>query len=171
MNSDPLYNTTLCGHGYLHIHIWFYIWLTLSEDLSMYYSFPATTSSNSKQGTSVISNQTVADYIIIIQLSLTLFWSIVPPGCCCIIDLVYALIRSICWESISFILHKLSNVWIPVTLTCCLISYTQRDCLMFNIDYFVFTIWHPFTIWHLFTNWHLFTIAIDILICLLAKTW
>ena len=61
-----------------------------------------------------------------------------------------------CWESIYFILHKLSNVWFPVTFIYCLISYTQGDYLNFNIEYFGVTIWHPFTIWHLFTNWHFF---------------
>ena len=45
-----------------------------------------------------------------------------------------------CWESTYFILHKLSNVWIPVTLTFCLISYTKRDYLNFNIAYFGVTI-------------------------------
>ena len=29
-----------------------------------------------------------------------------------------------CWESTYFMLHKLSNVWFPVTLIYCLISYT-----------------------------------------------
>ena len=85
--------------------------------------------------------------------------------------LKYTLTKGVCWESTYFILHKLSNVWIPVTINYYLISYTQRDYLYFNIYYFGVTIWHPFTIWHLFTNWHIFTIAIDILICLLAKTW
>ena len=45
-----------------------------------------------------------------------------------------------CWESTYFILHKLSNVWSPVTITYCLILYTQRDYLNFNIVYFGVTI-------------------------------
>ena len=81
------------------------------------------------------------------------------------------LTKGVCLESTSFILYKLSSVWIPVTITSCYISNTRMDYLMFNIDYFGFTIWYPFTIWHLFTNWHIFTIVIDILVCLLAKTW
>ena len=48
--------------------------------------------------------------------------------------------KGVCWESTYFILHKFSNVWIPVTLTYCLISYTQRDYLNFNIGYFGVTI-------------------------------
>ena len=34
------------------------------------------------------------------------------------------LTKGVCWESTYFILHKLYNVWIPVRLICCLISYT-----------------------------------------------
>ena len=69
------------------------------------------------------------------------------------------LIKGVCLESSSFILSKLSNIWIPVTLTSCFISNTRMDYLLFKIDYSAFTIWH------------LFTIAIDISNCFLAKTW
>ena len=58
-----------------------------------------------------------------------------------------------------FILYKLSNVWIPVTLNSCFISNTQMDYFLFNIDYSAFTIWH------------LFTISIDKWNFLLAKPW
>ena len=53
---------------------------------------------------------------------------------------------SLCWESTYFILHKFSNIWIPVTLTYCLISYAQRGYLNFNIAYFGITILNTFTI-------------------------
>ena len=52
-----------------------------------------------------------------------------------IVVLVY-----ICWESTSFILHKLPNVWIPVTLTSCFISNTRMDYFLLNVDYYAFTI-------------------------------
>ena len=73
--------------------------------------------------------------------------------------LKYTLTKGVCWESTSFILSKLSNVWISVTLTSCFILNTRMDYLLFDIDYYAFTIWH------------IFTIAIDISNCLLEKTW
>ena len=45
-----------------------------------------------------------------------------------------------CWDSTYFILHKLSNVWFPITFIYCLILYTQGDCLNSNIAYFGVTI-------------------------------
>ena len=90
---------------------------------------------------------------------------------CICIPFLWVWIRLHCWESTYCILHKLSNIWFPVTFIYCLISYIQGDYLNFNIAYFGVTIWHPFTIWHLFINWHLFKIVTNILTCLLAKTW
>ena len=54
--------------------------------------------------------------------------------------LKYTSTKGVCWESTYFILHKLSNVWFPVTITYCLISYTQRYYFNFNIAYFSVTI-------------------------------
>ena len=64
------------------------------------------------------------------------------------IGLKYALTKGVCWESTSFILSKLFNVWIPVTLTSCFISNTRMDYLLFKIDYSAFTIWHIFYDYH-----------------------
>ena len=35
-----------------------------------------------------------------------------------------SLAKGVCWESTYFMLHKLSNVWFPVTFIYCLLSYT-----------------------------------------------
>ena len=47
LNSDPLPNTTLRGHGFLLSHVVLNNWLTLADDLSMYSSLPPITSSKS----------------------------------------------------------------------------------------------------------------------------
>ena len=51
LNPDPLSRTTLCGCRYLHIRAFLNNWLTLADDLSMYSSLPAVTSSRSNVGT------------------------------------------------------------------------------------------------------------------------
>ena len=50
LNSDMLSNTTLRGCGYMHSPLLLNIWLTLADDLSIYSSLPAFTSSRSNVG-------------------------------------------------------------------------------------------------------------------------
>ena len=102
LNSDPLSNTTLCGHRYLHIHMFLKTWITLTYYLSMYYSLPSATSSRSNVGISTILNQTVARSVIFIQVRLSLFRMKFTPVCCCLIDFLYGPIRSTCTESHGF---------------------------------------------------------------------
>ena len=102
LNSDPLSNTTLCERGDLHIHELFKNWLTLEDGLSMYSSLPAVTSLMLNVSISMISNQLVEGLIIFMEFRLTLFQIIAPPGCCCLIDLLYGPINSTCTESHSF---------------------------------------------------------------------
>ena len=94
LNSDPLSNTTLCGRRYMHKHVLLNRWLTLVDNLSMYPSLPDVTPSRSNVGILKISNQPVAGSVIVIQVRQTLFQMIAPPGCCCLIDLLYGPIRS-----------------------------------------------------------------------------
>ena len=99
LNSDLFLNTTLRGCGYLHRNVLLNIWLTLSDDLSIYSLLPAVTSLRSNVGISTISNHPVAGSIIVMQVRLALFWMIATAGCYWLIDLLYGPIRSICTES------------------------------------------------------------------------
>ena len=94
LNSDPLPNTTFRGCGYLHSHVLLNIWITLADYLSMYSSLPAVASSRSNIGISTTSNQPVTGSIIVIQVRLSSFCMIAPPGFCCLVDLLYVPIRS-----------------------------------------------------------------------------
>ena len=96
LNSEPLSNTTLCGRGYLHSHVLLNSWITLADDLSMYSSLPSATPSRSNVGILNLSNHPVAGSIIFIQVGLEFLRFTVPPGCYCIIDFLYGLIRSTC---------------------------------------------------------------------------
>ena len=69
---------------------------TLTYNLSIYLSLPTVTASRSNVGTQNISNQLVAGLIIIMKLRLAPLIMVAPPGCCCIIDLLYGPIMSSC---------------------------------------------------------------------------
>ena len=102
LNSDPLSNTTLRGREYLHSHVLLIISITQEDDLSMYSSLPAVTSSWSNVGILKISNQPMVRSIIFMQVRLALSWMAMLHGCCCLIDLIYLPIRYTCTESHGF---------------------------------------------------------------------
>ena len=102
LNSNPLSNTTLRGSGYLIIHLLLNNWLTLQNDSSMHSSLPPVTSSMLYVGIPEISHRPVAGLIISMQVRITLFLMIVPPGCCCLIYLVYEPIGYTCTKSHDF---------------------------------------------------------------------
>ena len=101
-NLAPFSKATSCGYGYRYNHVLLNIWITLADNLSMYSLFTLDTSLRSNQGNLIISNQPVVGSTIFRQARLTPFLMIVPPGCCCLIDLEYGPIRSICIEYHSF---------------------------------------------------------------------
>ena len=101
-NLAPFSKATSCGYEYRYNNVFFNTWIALADNLSMYSIFPLDTSLKSKQGNLIISNQPVVGSTIFRQARLTPFLMIVPPGCCCLIDLEYGPIRSICIEYHSF---------------------------------------------------------------------
>ena len=103
LNSDPLSNTTMCGRGYMNSHVLLNSWINMADDLSMYYSLPVVNSSRRNVGISITSNQPVAGSIIFMQVRLELLQMIAPPGCCCLIDLLYRTIRYTCTKSHDYI--------------------------------------------------------------------
>ena len=62
----------------------------------MYLSFLDETSFRAKHSNLTIPNKPIMGYSIIMQVRLLYIWNIVPPGCCCLIDLTYGTIRSRC---------------------------------------------------------------------------
>ena len=102
LNLDPLSNTTLRVCGYLLSYVLLNNWLTLANDLSIYSELPHVISSRSNVSTLTILNQHVSALIIVMKLRLTILLMIAPPGWCCIIDLLYGIIRPTCKVSHSF---------------------------------------------------------------------
>ena len=77
-------------------------WPILPDYLYIYLSLPPVTSSRLHVGAFKFSNQPVVESTIAMKVRLTLFIMIGPTGCCCLIDLIYSPIKSICKKSHSF---------------------------------------------------------------------
>ena len=95
LNSFILSNTTLRGYGYLISPSLINNWITLVDYLSMYSSFIHITSSILNVKILTISNQPVSGFTVVIQMRLTYFLIISPPGWCCLIELIYGPIKTI----------------------------------------------------------------------------
>ena len=101
-NSDTFSNMTSRGCGYLQRHEWKNIWITLTQDLHIYYSLQSMTSLIYNHGTWMVLNQTVMGSSIFIQSSLTSFSFIVSLGLFCLVELLYVPIRYICTKLCRF---------------------------------------------------------------------
>ena len=117
--------------GYMHIHLWLNIWITLAEDLSMYSVLPFSTSSSSKQESLKILNHTIYGSRIFMQARITPFLMIEPPWLCCIIDLEYVHISPICTKFHGFITGMLLGESCPQRVSlffnCWLLFHTLMD--------------------------------------------
>ena len=102
LNSFILSNTTLRGYGYLISPSLSNKRITLVDYLSMYSSFIHITSSILNVKILTISNQPVSGFTVVIQMRLTYFLMISPPGWCCLIELIYVSIRPIYFISHGF---------------------------------------------------------------------